>query len=480
MPTTSASSPQLLALRSASGTTMAPHFSTSAAAEAAATSSDQEMSVKTVEYDEDWHRLPSDISYVQDLLASLETRQHGPAAASSPLAAMTGGPSYTTAAQRDKEQEAREIADQRVRERQVTIIEGRRCRLQRRCDAIDEAFHNALKRRWHAMQHLAADPPAERLVGQGMTQYVPAALLPDGVVSRRGVRQPGLVPLVPQSAVESQMCRAPNALAIKEAGPASAATVRALTDRSLGAPAEQDTIVFLTQLDPDGRVVRKEEAAGHSYSPNPSPSALSRAVAVDSGKGRGKHESPPPTSACAVSTILAEASMNADADEDGDDKGAWMRPTIVTEANKAHWHEMGYRIVVVGEAGPCSSADRREADAVRRAIRSATTSSSEGVAPCAIEQLTAVSSSSSKRRKPPSDKQAKHTVGPRWDWIQLAPLPPMCLVQRRLPEEDMTVAELRKQHHRRTPVASSITSELCGRQSRRDRSWRMSSKPAPH
>ncbi|AYU80545.1 hypothetical protein LdCL_290010800 [Leishmania donovani] len=483
MPATSASSPLLPALRPASGTMAAPHVAIEAAAEAASASSNEETSVKAKGYDEDWHRLPSEISYFQDLLASLEEKQQLDSAASSANAVATRGPSYSISLQRERELEERELADLRLRKRQLAIIEARRRRSRRRCDAVDEAFQKALKRRWQAMQHLAADPPAERLVGQGMTQYVPAALLPDDVVDRRGRRQPGPLPLAPQSAVEARMRRTPNPPAITGAGPTSATVVRALKNCSSGTTAEEDAIVFLTQLDAGGKLVCKDGATGGSHSPTQSPSVSSRVVAMTSSEGmRAEDEAlPRTTSAHAASTIGAEALTNADVrEDDNEDEGGWIRPATVTEANKARWQEMGYHVIVVGGKGRCGGAAAREADAVRRAIRSVEALPNERVAPRAVEQRTAASSSSLTRRKPPNDQQAKCTSVPRWDWMQLAPLPQVCLVQRRLPEEDMTVAELRERHRRHMPVASSTTSVPRGRQNRGDRLWRVSGKSVPH
>ncbi|CBZ23975.1 conserved hypothetical protein [Leishmania mexicana MHOM/GT/2001/U1103] len=482
MPTTSAPSPLLPTLRPASGTMAAPQLAMEAGAEAASASSNEETGIQTNTYDEDWHRLPSEISYFQDLLASLEEKQQLASAASSPNAAATSGLSYSTSLQRERELEEREMADLCVRERQVTIIEARRRRSRRRCDAVDEAFQNALKRRWQAMQHLAADPPAERLVGQGMTQYVPAALLPDDVVDRRGRRQPGPLPLAPQSAVEARIHRTPNAPAITGAGPTLSTAVRALKDCSSGTTAEQDAIVFLTQLDAGGRVVRKDGATGGSHSPTQSPSVPSRVVATASSEGvRVEEEAlPPATSAPAASAVSAEALTSADVrEDDSEDEGGWIRPATVTEANKARWQEMGYHVIVVGGKGRSGAAAAREADAVRRAIRSVGAISTEGVAQRVAEQRTATSSSLM-RRKPPKDQQAKCKSVPEWDWMQLAPLPQVCLVQRRLPEEDMTVAELRERYHRHIPVTSSTTSVPRGRQNRGDRPWRVSDKSVPH
>ncbi|KAG5497250.1 hypothetical protein JIQ42_03732 [Leishmania sp. Namibia] len=474
MPATSPSS-LLPALRPASGSTVDP-------AEAATASSTHEAGVN-MEYEEDWHRLPSDIVFFQDLLLSLEAKQRSTAASSFPHATAYGGRSYTSAAERDKELEEHEIANLRVRERQLAIIERRRRRSRRRCDAVDVAFENALKRRWQAMQHLAADPPAERLVGQGMTQYVPAALLPDDVVDRRGRRQPGPLPLVPQSAVESRMLRTSAAPAIAGEGSASAAEVKALTGRPSRTTAEQEAIVFLTQLDAGERHVPKDGAVGGSLEPAPSSPVLSQAVALTGNEGKTEEEEvpPPPTLPHTASTRRTETSLRAYANEDDHDRdqGAWMRPTIVTEANKARWHEMGYHVIVVGREERGGGGDAHEADAARCAIRSAATSSREGAAPRAAEQRTARPSYPT-RRQPPSDQQATHTSVPRWDWLQLAPLPPTCLVQRRLPEEDMSIAELRERHHGRIPVASTTTSVPRGRRTRRGRSWRTIRKSAPH
>ncbi|KAG5473715.1 hypothetical protein LSCM1_04345 [Leishmania martiniquensis] len=476
MPTTSPSSPLLPALRPASGTT-------TASADATTVSSSQEMRVN-IEFDEDWHRLPSDIVFFQDLLLSLEAKRHGGAAASFSPAAASGGPFYTSAVQRDKDLEERDIAALRVRERQLAIIERRRLRSRRRCDAVDEAFHNALKRRWQAMQHLAADPPAERLVGQGMTQYVPAALLPDDVVDGRGRRQPGPLPLVPQSAVELRMQNLSPAPAITGEGPASAVGAKALTGCPSGMAAEQEAIVFLTQLDPGGGPAAKAEAVARSHERTPSCAVLSQATALAGGndKRAGEWVPSPPTLEHTASTTLTEASGRAYADEQGDsadDQAVGMRPKTVTEANKARWHEMGYRVVVVGREGRGGGAGTQEAEMVRRAVRSASTSSKEGVSPWTAERCPAVFSGSMRRQRP-SDRRTTHTSRSGWDWMQLAPLPPMCLVQRRLPEEDMTITELRERHERRILVASAASSVPRGRKSRRGGSWGMIRKSAPH
>ncbi|KAG5490499.1 hypothetical protein JKF63_00619 [Porcisia hertigi] len=484
MPTTSAPSPSLPALLPTSGTVETPRFAVAAAVEPTP-SSDREGNEKMMEFQEEWHRLPSELSYLQTLIASLEAKQQqqqqpGPAASS--LAAPTGGPSYTS--QRGKADQERDDEERRVRELQLAVIERRRRRSRRRCDAVDEAFHKVMERRMRAMQHLAADPPAERLVGQGMSQYVPAALLPDYVVDIHGRRQPGPLPLVLQSAVESRMhpkCAAPAVMGVALASPAG---VRALMGCPSGPAPEQDATVFLTQLDAEGKPVAKDAAARHSSNTNPSHPESQTETPADA-EGKRENERASRSSAPAHATFTLHTDVSTDEDDDGGDQEAYMRPATLTEENRARWRELGYHVIVVGGKGHGGGADADEADAVRRVIQSAAASSNQGVGQWAAEPCASISLSSSRCKNPLNAQEAKRTGVPRWDWMQLAPLPPLCLVQRRLPEEDMSVAQLRRRHHHHchqqssSDVSSSISTSRW-RQDRRGRVWRLSSKSAPH
>lgn len=414
----------------------------------------QDSTGKTMEFEEEWHRPPSDLTYLQDLLATIDAQERhhqllesggggGQDGAANPA------PGLSTMAQRERAVEEQELAELRMRECQVAAIEHRRRRSRRRCDAVDAAFQQALQRRLQAMQHLAADPPAERLVGQSMMQYVPAALLPDDVVDREGRHLPGRLPLAPRSAVESRMQRTTTGPA-RTGNATGLAAGGTLTDRPAGvATSEQDAIVFLTQLDAGGR---PGPGGGHEDERSASTSSAQDTSARDRGRqavSSGGASAGGPTSAAQPPLVRSGSESSAAgpdeaadllyASDDEERLKGWARPATVTGANMARWHELGYHVVVVGgESG------NGEAAAVRRAVRSAAGTTTAGAPSTADGTGDSRALANAATRSKRAGAASRGASGGEWEWMQLAPLPSVCLVQRRLPEEDMSATELRE------------------------------------
>ncbi|KPA80350.1 hypothetical protein ABB37_04615 [Leptomonas pyrrhocoris] len=426
-------------------------------------------------FEEDWQRPPGDVGYLQDLLQSLGGRHQRSAALSAaatdgssaegPKKAATAAPAGRPAGYKTSGHDEEDVEVLRMRERQIDVIERRRRRAQRRCDAVDAAFARSVHRRMQAMRHLALDPPAERLVGQGMTQYVPAALLPDDILDAEGRLRPGSLPLLPHSVVEThvqhQLTHGRTNLN-PTAAPLQAVT--AITDRSARRPNEPDALVFLTQLDAGVAPERETEKGctvdGASTNNNSGPPQGASSSSAADGGTNARAASPPQThigaSTPAVEDKAAGTVTDAVEDErrEGDDE-RWMRPSNLTATNKDRWRELGYHVVVVGGGRGAENA------AARRAFQSTAAPPEASTSPNAAS-ITRVSPphqgnpfsstmsstpqrSTTTRQRSPPERGAPSEEKALWRWTALAPLPPVCLIQRRLPEEDMTARELRHQ-----------------------------------
>ncbi|ESL10050.1 hypothetical protein TRSC58_02222 [Trypanosoma rangeli SC58] len=69
-------------------------------------------------------------------------------------------------------------AARRARREKMQATENRQQRSLRRLNLVDEMFEKALERRMRAMQRIAADPPADRLIGNHVVQHIPVSMLP--------------------------------------------------------------------------------------------------------------------------------------------------------------------------------------------------------------------------------------------------------------------------------------------------------------
>ncbi|RNF09144.1 hypothetical protein TraAM80_02403 [Trypanosoma rangeli] len=69
-------------------------------------------------------------------------------------------------------------AAHRARRERMQATENRQQRSLRRLNLVDEMFSKALERRMRAMQRIAADPPADRLIGNHVVQHIPVSMLP--------------------------------------------------------------------------------------------------------------------------------------------------------------------------------------------------------------------------------------------------------------------------------------------------------------
>ncbi|EAN92054.1 hypothetical protein C3747_96g60 [Trypanosoma cruzi] len=69
-------------------------------------------------------------------------------------------------------------AARRARREKVQAAENRQQRSLRRLQLVEEMFAKALERRMKAMQRIAADPPADRLIGNHAMQHIPVSMLP--------------------------------------------------------------------------------------------------------------------------------------------------------------------------------------------------------------------------------------------------------------------------------------------------------------
>jgi hypothetical protein len=462
---------------------------TTADGAAAAASSNDAAKMSADAFEEDWQRPPGDTAYLQDLLESLErpsqhlqtlaTNTTTTATITTPNVKMEAPTATRRSRNGDAAWEA-DVASFHRREKQITVIEGRRRRAQHRCDAVDAAFARSVERRMQAMQHLALDPPAERLVGQGVTQYVPAALLPDDVLDEKGRLRSGPLPLLPHSVVETHVRQQ---LMLGHSSPAAEQQqqrpVTVITDSATRQTNGADALVFLTQLDAGGaRESGQEERTGDTSTSSPHPST-SAAVSVPSRTHHGGLVTSGRGGGAVVSAERALAKVADDDDDSDGDEEAWMRPSSLTAANKDRWRELGYHVVVVGGAygAEHSTTTTRggERTGARRAFRStaapleASASLStavttfEGGARQPSSANSPTSRASAGRHGNASSSSSRVCGGIRGEgplrWTTLAPLPPVCLIQRRLPEEDLKAAELRdrrsssRRASRRRPAA---------------------------
>lgn len=418
-------------------------------------------------FEEDWQRPPGDLAYLQDLFASLDGQRHASPpqtqtlATASTTTTTTATPVSTTAGKSvpagrrggdGDGAEEEDVAGLWRREQQLRVIERRRRRAQCRCDAVEAAFARSVERRMRAMQHLAIDPPAERLVGQGTAQYVPAALLPDDLLDAEARLRPEPLPLLPHSVVETHMLQrlTSGADVPHSVHTATSQPVAAITDGAAHRPHEADALVFLTQLDA-GKAPEKGGQARSTGSDSHHPQQQT------SSKNRSETPAASLTPPVLTENTGAEGPLlqpeECVDDDEGDDED-WMRPANVTAANKDRWRELGYRVVVVGggeaESHSCGGAPAASStsSASKRAAASSGGAQSQGTA-------TATTARASLWRRTPTSR-----------------LPPVCLVQRRLPEEDMTAAELRA----RQPTTKRAAFRRGDSGSAEGRHWKMSEK----
>ncbi|RNF20586.1 uncharacterized protein Tco025E_03713 [Trypanosoma conorhini] len=68
-------------------------------------------------------------------------------------------------------------AKRRARREKMQATENRHQRSLRRLNLVEEMFSKALERRMRAMERIAADPPADRLVGNHAVQHIPVSAL---------------------------------------------------------------------------------------------------------------------------------------------------------------------------------------------------------------------------------------------------------------------------------------------------------------
>lgn len=374
-----------------------------------------------LEEEEGWYQPPCDSVFVNELLASLQTSR-----GNAPPVGGTALPQPALATQQSKEE--KDIEELRIREKQVEVIQRRRLRSRRRWELVDDMFNNALERRMRAMQKIAMDPPAERLIGHSMLQYVPAALLPEelssGTRNRQGTNAP-----VYETPVEKQL--------LISSSTSQETPPMVSHHRSATANSGADAIVFLTQLD--------HEAMSSSVPLPPLNGTSSNASSSVKGSGArpatdrsSSTRTAAPCDGASQSPLRQDDETISSYDGMTSEEELLYRLSHVTEGNREKWRELGYHVIMVGDdkkAGQQRQRQQGKSDGLSPL-------SSAG-APLHPESAGRCDQSRGPVRNPRSGgARNTHPSEATWEWMRLAPLPMSYLVQRRLPEEDLTMGEL--------------------------------------
>lgn len=295
--------------------------------------------------------------------------------------------------------ESEEMTADAIRREKFSILQGqlraiqcKRTTAKRKFDLVEELFQKAMDRRLKAMKRIAADPPADRLIGRSMAQYIPADLIPGQARQTASYIHHD----------EPAPCRLPVA---------SGGTISNSPPRDDG-----NALVFLTELD------------------GPSPGAVrTRSVGAPLSGATPIHRN---REGYRDSDLLPSEVVKPPR------RGRPLRP-LDGHARQMieRWRELGYT-VTYAEEGSFNSTK---------------------VLPVAIPrdgdhasmESTALPGSSSTTKKVGTASSSSPSGHSAYDWMKLAPLHNVCLVQRRLPEEDV----LREKYQADLPNVSSSFSK---------------------
>eukprot|EP00796_Vickermania_ingenoplastis_P000869 gene869-501_t len=349
----------------------------------------------------------------------------------------------------------------RLREYQLKTITRRQAKAKRKFDLVEDMFQKALERRFRAHIKIAADPPADRLVGQSMVQYVPAAML------HAQKKQTELFMQVrtevelgpPQTMVHGRIAphlTHPVPLLALQDNPMGSNHNKDLgstyTHSSNDKPNDDDddsktnAIVFLTEM--DGRNAAKHlpqqeeeegggEPARRHLSPPAGPSGVAEEGSRSPSQAEVNHE--------IDENIRLEAAMPP-AERRRKKRADLDKLYHVPPERLKEWEELGYKVFYVGHNDPiCGSRLPK--------VKSSTGKVPAGGSPSPSSAVGASSSGDDAGgagvERPPRyissrerDRRSQATWLPECNWMQLAPLPPVCLLQRRLESEDARLEEM--------------------------------------
>lgn len=396
----------------------------------------------------------------------------------------------------------------RLREHQLKIIEQNRTKAKKKFDLVEDMFQRALERRYRAHLKIAADPPADRLVGKSMLQYVPAAVLH---------QQPEQTDVFLQVQTEEDLQRfegqiGPTGLlppALNHpvpllSGTTSKKAIEGLTEVPTAGKKEEEgknAIVFLTEMDgPDATKQDRAMARGGAL---PGLQEPTREEAGEDDEGL-------------IRASPSQLDMNKEIDEALRQEAA-LSPAErrrkrradldalyqVPEDRLKEWRELGYDVVYVAHRDPVRGRRiPRKAlpNTTGRTPMSSSNATGVGVGPSSslqpspgtaparggsgtrLSSRPAVGSGGGTRTgsgsgaRPPTAEDAdggimeqpryissrerdrrSEMVWPECSWMKLAPLPPVCLLQKRLAAEDMALEELLAESRRYQRFKSSVS-----------------------
>ncbi|CCW59578.1 unnamed protein product [Phytomonas sp. EM1] len=262
---------------------------------------------------------------------------------------------------------------QQRRQLQLQRVQKKRDTSKRNFDLVEELFERAMAGRMKAMQRIAADPPADRLIGHNTLQYIPAAMIKGQLKEMVDYMQKesshGIQPTEPES-------------------PPVAVASSSVNPRGTWSRETDNAIVFLTETD---------EIARNGMQPKlpeePSSSSNAKDAVGEDGAGVKTAE---PSSPEAVQSPSSSSALAQPAEE-----------------MLAYWRELGYDTMYV--ISPQTSKSTR-----RHAMRTPG-------APL-VESFSA--SSRGAVLKTPLAPVGMATDRRGGCGAKLDPLPPICLLQR--------------------------------------------------
>lgn len=323
----------------------------------------------------------------------------------------------------------------RLREYQLTTVEKRHKRVMSKFDLVEDMFDKAVTRRMRAHQRIAADPPADRLIGRSMLQYIPASLLEvkndnTEVCMQKNPEEP---PLQRSTSPSSPPAIAPSSSPLP--------LLMGGTEKQ----SKTNAIVFLTEMD------------GKDQQQQPPPPALPELPPTSEEEGTllpwEGADLQSENSLLAANELARVHRNNIDA----------LYDHRVGAERVKEWRALGYHAVYVGRREPirCRRTGLQQqpprqkgratgsssAPAMKRKARLAAEGTNETEKPSSSSPTASTTSSSV--ANPYTTTHAFHS-------LKLDPLPPMCLVQRRLAVEDMALEEVLEESRRYQRFASSI------------------------
>lgn len=314
--------------------------------------------------------------------------------------------------------------DRRRIEYRLDVLQRRQAKGMRKFELVEDMFEKALERRLRSHTKLAADPPAERLVGESMMLHVPSAWVPQ---ERQAVSR-GILSTQPQLEDETSRLVDP-ARWFSGGGRVALPSKSAITTFSTtGESSRREPLVFLTET--EEKAIQGNEGASEG-----------------AGEGELRSASPPPHHK-EIEEALLDFDLLTPKSKRARRQAALDALYEVPEDRRRAWRELGYNVHYVGhrvgvtgrlsshQTPKDTSSTYTAVKPLRRAEKLVSNPTSSGDTP---PPPPATSSQKPGRSSYVSNHKAASSSD---SFLHLAPLPAVCLVQRRLQAEDMKLEHL--------------------------------------